>query len=113
MSTASDGPRSARWRRRARSLAVLVSIAAVWEASKAAFAIPSYELPHLHEILGDFLRRGAGGQLWVWIMAQNAAWTALEGLVGFAAGGAAGLALAIVFAHSRLLERGLLPYVIR
>jgi NitT/TauT family transport system permease protein len=100
------------WRRRARSLLVVVAIVVVWEGGKALFAIPSYKLPHLHEIFGDFLRRGAGGELWVWIMAWNAGYTALEGLIGFAVGGAAGLALAILFAHSRLLERGLLPYVI-
>jgi NitT/TauT family transport system permease protein len=91
---------------------VILAIAAVWEGGKALFAIPSYKLPHLHEILGDFLRQGAGGELWAWIMAWNAGYTALEGLVGFAVGGIAGLVLAIVFAHSRLLERGLLPYVI-
>jgi NitT/TauT family transport system permease protein len=91
---------------------VIVAIAVLWEGSKAAFAIPSYKLPHLHEIFGDFLRRGAGGELWAWIMAENAAYTALEALIGFAVGGGAGLGLAVVFAHSRLLERGLLPYVI-
>jgi NitT/TauT family transport system permease protein len=84
----------------------------VWEGSKALFSIPAYKLPHLHEIFGDFLRRGAGGELWAWIMAQNAAYTALEGVVGFAVGSVAGLILGIAFAHSRLLERGLLPYVI-
>jgi NitT/TauT family transport system permease protein len=98
--------------RRARSLLVIVAIAVVWEGGKALFSLPSYKLPHLHEIFGDFLRRGAGGELWAWIMVQNAAYTALEGIVGFVVGGAAGLVLAIVFAHSRLLERGLLPYVI-
>lgn len=100
------------WPRRARSLGVLAAIAILWEGGKAAFAIPTYKLPHLHEILGDFLRQGAGGQRWAWIMAQNAGFTALESLVGFALGGAAGLLLAIVFAHSRVLERGLMPYVI-
>jgi NitT/TauT family transport system permease protein len=45
-------------------------------------------------------------------MAQNAGYTALESVVGFVLGGAAGLALAVLFAHSRLLERGFLPYVI-
>ena len=97
---------------RARSLAVAVAIVAVWEGAKAAFAIPTYKLPHIHQILGDFLRRTGADQLMLWIMAQNAAYTALESLVGFALGGAAGLVLAIAFAHSRLLERGVLPYVI-
>jgi NitT/TauT family transport system permease protein len=91
---------------------VIVSIAAIWEGGKALFALPSYQLPHLHEILGDFLREGAGGERWLWIMAENAGYTALESLIGFALGGGAGLVLAIGFAHSRLLERGLLPYVV-
>ena len=95
-----------------RAVPVIVAIAVVWEGGKALFAIPAYKLPHLHEIFGDFWRQGAGGEPWAWIMAQNAAYTALEGIVGFAVGGAAGLGLAIVFAHSRWLERGLLPYVI-
>ena len=84
----------------------------VWEGGKALFAIPTYKLPHVHEILGDFLREGAGGERWAWIMAQNAGYTALESLIGFFLGGSAGLALAVLFAHSRLLERGFLPYVI-
>ena len=64
----------------------------VWEGGKALFAIPAYKLPHVHEILGDFLREGAGGERWAWIMAQNAGYTALESLVGFFLGGSAGLA---------------------
>ena len=91
---------------------MILVIAVAWEGSKALFAIPSYKLPHLHEILGDFLRQGAGGERWAWIMAWNAGYTALEGIVGFGVGGIAGLVLAMVFTHSRLLERGLLPYVI-
>ena len=106
------GPNATRWRHRLRSILVLLAIAAVWEGAKALFAIPAYKLPHLHEILGDFLRAGAGGEPWAVIMAQNAAYTALESLVGFVLGGSAGLVLAVLFAHSRMLERGLLPYVI-
>jgi NitT/TauT family transport system permease protein len=99
-------------RRRLRSLAVLAAIAAVWEGAKALFALPSYQLPHLHEIVGDFFQTGAGGERWIWIMAQNAGYTALESVIGFVLGGVIGLVLAIAFAHSRLLERGLLPYVV-
>lgn len=99
-------------RRRLRSLGVIVATAVIWEGGKLLFAIPAYKLPHLHEILADFWREGAGGERWVWIMAQNAGVTALESLIGFALGGGAGLVLAIAFAHSRLLERGLMPYVI-
>ncbi len=97
---------------RARSLAVAGLIVLVWEGAKALFAIPTYKLPHIHEILGDFLRRTGGDELLLWIMAQNAYVTALESLIGFLLGGVAGLVLAVAFAHSRLLERGVLPYVI-
>jgi NitT/TauT family transport system permease protein len=94
------------------SLGILVGIVAVWEGVKAAFSIPTYMLPHVHEIAGEFVRRGGRGELWLGIVAHNAAYTAWQALVGFLMGAAAGLALAIVFAQSRVLERGLLPYVI-
>ncbi len=99
-------------RRRLRSLALVAVVAVIWEGAKLLFAIPSYQLPHLHEIVLDFWRQGAGGERWIWIMAQNAGVTALESVIGFGLGGVAGLLLAIGFAHSRLLERGLLPYVV-
>jgi NitT/TauT family transport system permease protein len=98
-------------RRSILSLAVAVALVGIWEGGKAVFAIPTYKLPHVHEILGEFLRPGAGGTLWFWIMAHNAGYTALESLAGFALGATAGLLLAVLFAGSRLLERGLLPYV--
>jgi NitT/TauT family transport system permease protein len=93
------------------SLGVAAALVVVWEGGKALFAIPTYKLPHVHEILGEFLRPGAGGTPWLWIMAHNAGYTALESLAGFALGATAGLVLAVAFAGSRLLERGLLPYV--
>ena len=95
----------------ARSLVVAASLVGIWEGSKALFAIPTYKLPHVHEILGEFLRPGAGGTPWLWIMAHNAGYTALESVAGFALGAATGFGLAVLFASSRLLERGLLPYV--
>jgi NitT/TauT family transport system permease protein len=97
--------------RRLLALAVAGALVVAWEGSKALFAIPTYQLPHLHEILGEFLRPGADGTPWLWIMAHNAGYTALESLAGFALGATAGLVLAVLFAGSRLLERGLLPYV--
>jgi len=68
-------------------------------------------LPHGHEILGEFLRTGADGTPWLFIMAHNAGYTALESVIGFALGATTGLGLAVLFARFRLLERGLLPYV--
>jgi NitT/TauT family transport system permease protein len=97
--------------RRLLALAVAGALVVAWEGSKALFAIPTYQLPHLHEILGEFLRPGADGTPWVWIMAHNAGYTVLESLAGFALGGSTGLGLAVLFARFRLLERGCLPYV--
>jgi len=94
-----------------RPLVVAGVLVLVWEGSKAAFSIPRYMLPHIHEILGEFLREGADGTPWVFIMAHNAGYTALESLIGFALGGFTGLGLAVLFARSRVLERGFLPYV--
>jgi NitT/TauT family transport system permease protein len=85
---------------------------ALWEGSKAFLALPTHMLPHIHEILGDFLRETGAGERWLWIMAHNAGYTAFESLIGFALGGVTGLVLAAAFGSSRLLERGLLPYVI-
>ena len=94
-----------------RPLLVAAALVSVWEGSKTLFAIPTYKLPHVHEILGEFLRPGASDTPWLLIMAHNAGCTALESLAGFALGAATGLVLAVLFAGSRLLERGLLPYV--
>jgi NitT/TauT family transport system permease protein len=101
-------PPARRW---LASFAVGGAILLLWEGSKAVFAIPRYMLPHVHEILGEFLRTGADGTPWLFIMAHNAGYTALESVIGFALGATTGLGLAVLFARFRLLERGLLPYV--
>jgi NitT/TauT family transport system permease protein len=103
---------TSRAQRRLRSLAVAAVIVLIWEGAKALFAIPTYKLPHIHQIFADFLRRTGSDELMVSIMAQNAAVTAVESLAGFVLGGIAGLLLAVGFASSRLLERGVLPYAI-
>lgn len=92
--------------------AVVLALAVVWEGSKAIFGIPVYKLPHIYEIFGEFLRRAGNGQLMLVVLAQNVWVTAYEAAAGFLLGGLAGFVLAIAFAHSRLMERGLLPYVI-
>ena len=101
-------PPARRW---LASFAVGGAILLLWEGSKAVFAIPRYMLPHVHEILGEFLRTGADGTPWLFIMAHNAGYTALESVIGFALGATTGLGLAVLFARFRLIERGLLPYV--
>jgi NitT/TauT family transport system permease protein len=107
-------PTGARGRllRRLPSASLLLAIIVVWEGAKALFAIPTYQLPHVHDILSVFISRGGSGHYWILLIARSVAYTAWEALVGFVLGGAGGLALAVAFAYSRLLERGLLPYVV-
>ena len=42
----------------ARSLALAAALVVVWEGSKALFALPTYMLPHVHEILASSGARG-------------------------------------------------------
>lgn len=86
----------------------------VWEGAKALFAIPDYKLPHLAAILGEFAQptQGGSGPPWIVLMFRNARATFGEAVTGFALGGLLGCGLAVVFAASPLIERGLLPYVV-
>ena len=46
------------------------------------------------------------------ILLHKTLFTAKEAAVGFAIGALVGFALGIVLAHSRLLQRGFLPYIV-
>jgi NitT/TauT family transport system permease protein len=91
---------------------VLAAGMAVWEASKAAFGIPEFKLPHTYAILGELFRRTGAGELWIVALGRNARVTGVEALVGFLLGGAAGFLIAVLFIHWPLMEHGLLPYVV-
>jgi NitT/TauT family transport system permease protein len=109
------GPRLAPGARSAlMTLAILVALAAIWEGAKAIFGISDQKLPHLTAILGEFgsRTRGGAGPMLLVTMLQNAAVTLGEALLGFVLGGLLGCVLALIFAGSRLLERGLLPFVV-
>src|SRR5438105_1978541 len=93
-------------------LLILIGIAVVWEVAKALFRVTDFNLPHVYDILGAFLVRTSQGPLLGQILLRAAAVTWFEALVGFVLGGILGLALAVLFVHSPLLERGLLPYVV-
>lgn len=82
-----------------------------WEAGKALFDLPDYKLPHLLAILEAFTTPTPQGPTWL-VLLDNALHTGYEAFAGFALGGVLGFALATVFVHSPLIERGLLPYVI-
>jgi NitT/TauT family transport system permease protein len=71
-------------------------------------------LPHLQSIAEAFLQpaRRNGPLLLVRILANAGLYTWQEALFGFTFGASLGFILGTLFAHSRLLERGLLPYVV-
>jgi NitT/TauT family transport system permease protein len=71
-------------------------------------------LPHLQDIAEAFLQpaRRNGEQLLVRILGAAGLYTWGEAVFGFTFGALLGLILGTLFAHSKLLERAFLPYVV-
>jgi NitT/TauT family transport system permease protein len=118
---------------------VLVGLAVLWEGAKwlggdpwrihaAIGGLPiDYEhvpplkwriaddlsLPHVWDVVRAFIdpAQRAGPPLGVVLLGQ-ALFTLMEALAGFVLGGLLGLALGVLFVHSRLAERALVPYVV-
>lgn len=117
-------------RRAGAVVLILLALILLWEGYKAVGAatgglIPltrwplpvradDKSMPHVGTIVGTLFqpaRRGADNQLWQLLIV--AAWfTWREALVGFVMGSLVGFLLGVVFVHSSLLERGLMPYVV-
>lgn len=94
-------------------LLVLLVIVVAWQGIKAAYNLPERTLPHITQVLGAFSVPIREGQPPLGTLLLNAAlFTFREAVLGFALGALVGFALAIVFVHSRLLERGIMPYVV-
>jgi NitT/TauT family transport system permease protein len=70
-------------------------------------------MPHLWDIAAAFVKPARRhGPLLVSVLAEAALFTMREAVAGFAIGALLGLLLGTVCAHSSLLERGLMPYVV-
>jgi len=135
---ATAGARS-RTRRIVGFLAVLVGVLVVWELAKwlggdvwridaTVAGLPirydhtppfhwriadDLSLPHTWDVVRAFVdpAQRNGPPLGLVLLGQ-AAFTFGEAVFGFLVGSLAGLALAILFVHSRLAERALVPYVV-
>jgi NitT/TauT family transport system permease protein len=102
--------------------AVLLALWGLWEGYRwlwmtagftRPFVVDSTTMPHIHDIVGALFEPSrANGPLLIDVLADSALFTAKEAGVGFALGASVGFALGVVLAHSKLLQRGFLPYIV-
>src|SRR6266480_2745002 len=77
------------------------------------FTVDGTNMPHIHDMLGALTKPlQPGGPRLIQLEWHWALFTGKEALLGFVLGGAIGFALAVLLAHSRILRRGLLPYIV-
>jgi NitT/TauT family transport system permease protein len=104
-------------------LLVLAGLVALWEGFKwvgettelrlGVFRVNDTTFPHLHDIVGQLFEPSRrNGPLLVEVLWDAALFTAKEAAAGFVLGALIGLAIGIVLHHSRLLQRGFLPYIV-
>jgi NitT/TauT family transport system permease protein len=104
-------------------VAVFAGLWALWEGFKwfgettgltiGAFEVNDRTFPHIHDIVGELFQPSRrNGPLLIEVLWDAALFTAKEAAVGFALGASIGFALGVLLAHSRLLQRGFLPYIV-
>jgi NitT/TauT family transport system permease protein len=77
------------------------------------FAVNDTSMPHLWTIFKAFGQPAQVNQpSLINVLLHKTAFTAKEAAVGFGVGAVIGFVLAVVLVHSRLLQRGFLPYIV-
>jgi NitT/TauT family transport system permease protein len=77
------------------------------------FLVDDTTMPHIHDILNAFRQPVTeGGPALIHPLLDAAWFTAKEAFAGFVLGALIGFGLAVLLVHSKLLERGLLPYIV-
>jgi len=77
------------------------------------FVVDDTSMPHVWTIFKAFGQPTQVNQpALITILFHKSLFTGKEALVGFAVGAVVGFAIGIVLAHSRLLQRGFLPYIV-
>jgi NitT/TauT family transport system permease protein len=109
-------------RRTLLRLAVLAALCGLWEGYRALgihfgwthpFVVDDTSMPHIHTVIRAlFERPNPEAPLLVVTLLKAAAFTAKEAALGFAMGATGGFVLGALLAHSRMLQRGFLPYVV-
>jgi NitT/TauT family transport system permease protein len=70
-------------------------------------------MPHIHDMIKAlFQHPNAASPLLIVTLLEAAAFTAKEAALGFAMGTVGGFTIGALLAHSRMLQRGFLPYVV-
>jgi NitT/TauT family transport system permease protein len=94
-----------RARRALLPLAVTVVLIAVWQAVCSLFGVPTYIVPSPARVWAATVDN--------WSMLVSNTWpTALESLLGFAAGNGVAILLAVLFVHWKPAERALMPVAV-
>ncbi len=91
---------------------VAIGLLLLWQTLRFSLYLPAYKLPDPFSIVAEFANTTPRGQLVVVSLAYDLMVTWAEAAMGFVMGASAGFAMAILFTQFRVLERGLLPYVI-
>jgi NitT/TauT family transport system permease protein len=108
--------------RAALLLGVLAVLWGLWEGFRALglhygwtrpFTVDDTTMPHIHRMITAlFERPNPEAPLLVVTLLKAALFTAKEAGLGFAMGATGGFVIGALLAHSRMLQRGLLPYVV-
>lgn len=101
---------------------VLLALWGLWEGYRwlwmetgwtKPFVVDSTTMPRLHDIVGAlFEPTREGGPLLIDLLFDSALFTAKEAAVGFAMGATVGFLLGAGIARFRVLQQGLMPYVV-
>jgi NitT/TauT family transport system permease protein len=109
-------------RRILATVVLLVVLAGLWELYRWIwtstgwtwpFIVDDTSMPHIKTIFKAFGQPAQVNQpALITILFHKCLFTAKEALVGFVLGAVIGFVLGIVLAHSRLLQRGFMPYIV-
>jgi NitT/TauT family transport system permease protein len=102
---------------------VFAALVLLWEAFKwfgettglkiGSFEVNDRTFPHSYDIVGQLFEPSRrNGPLLIEVLWDAALFTAKEAAVGFVLGASIGFGLGVLLAHSRLLQRGFLPYIV-
>jgi NitT/TauT family transport system permease protein len=104
-------------------LSVLAALWGLWEGFKwfgeateltlGTFVVNDTTMPHIHEMVAQLFEPSrVNGPLLIEVLWDSALFTAKEAFVGLLLGASIGFALGVLLHHSKLLQRGFLPYIV-